>query len=642
MSEQSIHTLQINITLGTAGHVDHGKTALIKLLTGCETDRLKQEKERGMSIELGFAPCRMGDLEVGIVDVPGHENFVKTMVAGATGIDGVIFVVAADDGIMPQTREHLDILTLLGVRYGLVVLTKIDIVNSDRVESMQAELKRFLRGTFLQNAPICPMSNITGQGFDGFYTALNALIGTIQPKSIEGVFRLPVERTFSVKGFGTVISGIPASGSAKVGDELVLLPAGVKSRIKAIQVYGRNADTVKSGQCAALNLPRLDYKIVQRGNVLAEPGYFESVKWFLCTLKMLDDEGVLLKNGTKLKFHTGTSEVTASAYLLESNVATASQETFVQVRTDEPVVAAPTDRYIIRALSPVRTIGGGMVIEAMEHKIKRTREGLIDSLHQQAQAILKNESFVSYCLQHAPDFAARIKEIAVCVKLLPSKAKEIVEQLIANRRVFELSGELFMHAYAFEKVSNLLVQTVEQFHMENPQSPGIEKEALLQRSGLKKEVFDGVFNALLKDNKLTMRKERIALPSHSEQFNPKQQVLLEKVEAVFKKDLFAPPSIDDVVLQIGYDVQDVNRTIRLLTEQQRLVRVEQYLFFHTEAIEQAQQRIIEHINGQGQGRLESVKFKYLVDTTRKYALPLLDYMDKIGVTRRVGNTRYLK
>jgi selenocysteine-specific elongation factor len=633
-------TSQINITLGTAGHIDHGKTSLIKLLTGCETDRLKEEKERGMSIELGFAPCRLGELEVGIVDVPGHEHFIKTMVAGATGIDGVLFVVAADDSIMPQTREHLDILTLLGVRHGLVVLTKIDLVTPERIESVQDQLKQFLYGTFLQDAPICPMSNITGDGFDGFYTALTAMIGTIEPKSVKGVFRLPVERTFSVKGFGTVVSGIPASGSAKIGDELELLPAGVKSRIKTIQVYGRDAEAVKSGQCAALNLPKLDHKIVERGNVLAEPGYFRPARWILCTLKILNDEGARLKNGTQLKFHTGTIEVTATAYLLESNTAGASQETFVQIRTDQPVIAAPTDRYIIRGLSPMRTIGGGMVMQAMEHKIKRTQENLVQNLHRQAQAIVNNESFVTYCLEHTPDCAAKIKDITGVVKLRPSQVADILKQLIADKRLCELPGELFVDAGVLEKISTLLVRQVEQFHQEEPQSPGIEKESLLRQSSLKKEVFDGVFNGLLQANTLILRKERIALPSHSEQFDSKQQALLEKVEAAFKKDLFAPPSTDDAALQIGHSVQAVHRTIQLLTEQQRLVRVEQNLFFHTEAIVQAQQRIVEHI--QGQGRLESVEFKYIIDTTRKYALPLLDYMDKIGVTRRVGNTRYLK
>ncbi len=642
MSEKSTNTGRINVTLGTAGHIDHGKTALIKLLTGCETDRLKQEKERGMSIELGFAPCRLGDLEVGIVDVPGHENFVKTMVAGATGIDGVIFVVAADDGIMPQTREHFDILTLLGIRHGMVALTKIDLVSPERVEQVKADLKQFLRGTFLENAAICPMSSITGQGFDGFYTALKAMIEIIQPKSTEGIFRQPVERTFSVKGFGTVVSGIPAVGLARVGDELVLLPAGIKSRVKTIQVYGQDADIVQCGQCAALNLPQLDYKMVERGNVLTEAGYFQSAQWFLCTLTMLSDEGIHLKNGTKVKFHTGTSEVTAAVYLMESDTAVGSQQTYMQIRTDAPVVAAPTDRYIIRALSPVRTIGGGMVIEAMTRKLRRTQEGLLETVRQQACAILQNESFVCFCLLHAPDKAAKTKDIAVRVKLYPEKVSEILSGLVTGKQALELSGGLYIHTEVFDQVSNFLLKNVEQFHAQNPQSPGIEKEQLFRQSCMVKVIFDGVLERLLKNQQLIIRKDRFSLPQHCEQFDPKQQALLEKVEDMFRNKLFAPPKAEDTAAQAACGIQDVTRTIQLLIEQQRLVRVEQNMLFHADAVALARQRIIEHIQSEGQGCLESVKFKYLIDTTRKYAIPLLDYMDKIGVTRRVGNTRYLK
>lgn len=635
-------TTQKNITLGTAGHIDHGKTALIKLLTGCETDRLKQEKERGMSIELGFAPCRLGDLEVGIVDVPGHEHFIKTMVAGATGIDGVIFVVAADDGIMPQTREHLDILTLLGIRHGLVALTKIDLVRTERVETVRTELENFLRDTFLQNAPICPMSAITGVGFDGFYTALQAMIMGIQPKSIEGVFRQPVERAFSVKGFGTVVSGIPAAGSARVGDELVLLPAGTKSRIKAIQVYGRDAQTCQSGQCAALNLPQLDYKSIERGSVLAEPGYFQPAQWFVCTLTMLNTDGPSLKNGAKLKFHTGTSEVTATAYLLEGDAAVPLQQTYIQVRTDAPLVAAPTDRYIIRSLTPVRTIGGGMVIEAADHKTKRSQKDLLETLRQRAQAIQNTESFVNECLLRTSNYAVSTKDIAVCINRHPSEVTEKLHQFTADAKVLELPDGLWMHIDVFERMSKNLIGCVEQFHHTRPQSPGIEKELLFQQSGLTKAIFDGVLGCLLAQNKLVIRKDRIALPVHTEQFDPAQQTLLKKVEAVFQKNLFSPPKIEEAADEIKQSIQDVRKTVQLLVEQKKLVRVEKDMYFSTEAVETAKQRIIDHINGEGQGCLESVKFKYLVDTTRKYALPLLDYMDKISVTRRLGNTRYLK
>ena len=642
MPDQTTDASQINITLGTAGHVDHGKTALIKLLTGCETDRLRQEKERGMSIELGFAPCRLGDMEVGIVDVPGHENFVKTMVAGATGIDGVIFVVAADDSIMPQTREHLDILTLLGVRHGMVALTKVDLVSEERVESVIGELQTFLQGTFLQAAPICPMSSITGQGFDGFYTAMKKMTQDIQPRSTEGIFRMPVERMFSVKGFGTVVSGIPTSGSAKTGDELTLLPSGDKSRIKAIQVYGQDAEAVKSGQCAALNLPQVDYKSVHRGNVLTETGYFEPAMWFACTLQLLELEDQVLKNGSKVKFHTGTSEVTGTVYLLESESVMSGQETLIQVRSERPIVAGPNDPYILRGLSPSRTLGGGSIIQPMERKIKRSHLDSVKDVQTLASAVGEPMSLVEYCIRNAVGYAIKLSDVSLRTKLHPKQVARLIQNLIEQDRVLVLTGNVYMHSKSLARIADMLTQWTKQFHQQKPDSPGIEKEQLLSQSELDKKVFDVVINLLLEREELILRKDRLALPSHKEQFDPAVQKLLHSVESMFSENLFNPPKIDEISSELRQDVQVVNKAIGLLIEQQIIIRVEQNLYFHTDAVEEAKRRTIEYIQTEGKGQLESVQFKYLLDTTRKYAIPLLDYMDKIGVTCRVGNTRYLK
>ncbi len=516
---------QINVTLGTAGHIDHGKTALIKLLTGCETDRLKQEKERGMSIELGFAPCQLGDLEVGIVDVPGHENFIKTMVAGATGIDGVIFVVAADDSIMPQTREHLDILTLLGVRFGMVAMTKIDLVTPERVEQVTEELQQFLRGTFLQDAPICPMSSITGAGFDGFYTALKDLIAKVKPRDTDGVFRQPVERVFSVKGFGTVVSGIPASGAAHIGDEVVLLPQGTKSRIKAIQVYGRQADQVQSGQCAALSLPQIDTKSVVRGNVVTLTGYFEPARWWLCHLRLLASEIAALKNGAQVKFHTGTSEVSATVYLLDCDIAQPGQSAYVQIRTDHPIIAGPTDHFILRCPSPARTLGGGLVVESLQRRIKRSKPGVLEDVAARTQAVIKPLSFVEYAVAQAPDIAAKANEIAIRTKLPVARVTACLEMLVGQGRVLQIGTGLYMHQDIWTRIATDLLERIARFHQEQPGSPGPEREKLLIEMGLKKPVFDGVVAGLQTQDKLAIRKGRLALPNHTESFAPQVQNL---------------------------------------------------------------------------------------------------------------------
>jgi selenocysteine-specific elongation factor len=635
-------TAQKNITLGTAGHIDHGKTALIKCLTGCDTDNLKEEKERGMSIELGFAPCTVSGLEVGIVDVPGHENFIKTMVAGATGIDGVIFVIAADDGVMPQTREHFDILTLLGVKYGIVALTKVDAVEPARMKKVTAEIQDFFAGTFLQDAPILPVSNVTGEGFDAFYEALQNLVDVIEPKKTDGVFRLPVERTFSVKGYGTVVTGIPVAGSIKIGDEVVLFPHETKGRIKAIQVYKRNSDTAMVGQCAAINVPQWDYKDIDRGCTVTIGDYFSPQQWYLCGLRLLADVKSQLKNGANVKFHTGTSEVVATVFLLQDSNVAAGRECLVQVRLDRPqcIVAAPRDRFIMRSLSPVQTIGGGIIIEALAGKLKRKDERVLQDAQDRAKAVISERDWVEYCIKTAENYAASENEISIRAKMLPGPLKEILAALVDEGRILNLSPKLFVHRETCRDVRQKLLDIVGEFHHSKPESPGMSTEQLLEASRLKKDVFDGLLEKLVSQGGLVEKKHRLALPEHRETFSGDEQKLLSSVESLFKARPFDPPVYDEVVEHTKEDPEKIRKILKILLEQEQLVRVDKDLFFHREAVEQARRILTSYINKEG--GLESVKFKYLLNTTRKFAIPLLDYFDRIGVTRRAGYTRYLK
>ena len=631
---------QRNITLGTAGHIDHGKTALIKLLTGCETDRLKAEKERGMSIELGFAPCVLADMEVGIVDVPGHENFIKTMVAGASGIDAGLLVVAADDGVMPQTREHLDILTLLGVECGMVALTKVDCVPPQRVQAAMQEVENFLIGTFLEGAPILPVSSITGEGFEGFYEALKDLVASVEPKGVEGVFRVPVERAFSAKGYGTVVAGIPVSGSVEIGGEVVLLPEGTKGRIRAIQVYGRDSSQALAGQCAALNVPQWDPKAIGRGNVVTVADYFSPSSWYLCELKLLDQERAGLKNAQRVKFHTGTSETTAAVYLFQDTTLKPGGRCLVQVRLNEPLVAGPRDHFIVRTLSPARTIGGGIVIEALPRRLKRSHPEVVEDVRARAAAVATPGDFVEYCVRSAESFAAAEKELSRRSKIPSKQLAELLAQRVADGRVLQLGGRLYMHVDTAEQLRQRLGTLVGDFHRRQPESPGIGREQLQIDADLRKDVFDHVLRLLLSEGGLVERKGRLALPQHREQFNDAEQELLAKVEELFRNRPFDPPGVSEVADATRKAPPEVERAMRLLVEQQHLVRVDQKLHFHAEAVATARERLIAYI--QENGGLESVKFKYLLDTTRKYAIPLLDYFDKIGVTRRVGYTRHLK
>ena len=633
---------QTNITLGTAGHIDHGKTALIKCLTGCDTDLLKAEKERGMSIDLGFAPCTVSDLEVGIVDVPGHENFIKTMVAGASGIDGAIFVIAADDGVMPQTREHLDILTLLGVRHGIVALTKVDCVGPDRVQNATDEVRNFLAGTFLEDAPILPVSSITGEGFDIFYEALKELVGSIRPKKTDGVFRLPVERVFSVKGYGTVVTGIPVSGSVGIGDEVWLFPHGARGRIKAIQVYKRNSQIAMVGQCAALNVPQWDYRTIERGNTVTLGEYFRPEQWFLCKFRMLGHVKSPLKNGASMKFHTGTSEVVATIYLPGGNSVAPGCECLVQVRLNPPVriVAGPRDRFILRSLSPADTIGGGMIVEAIPKKLKRNQDEVVRDAEDRAKAVLVEKDFVEYCVKNAERLAAGEGEISVRTKTLRKPLTAILAELAAQGAILDLASGLFIHRDTLTNLQQRLITILEDFHRDKPESPGLSPEQLHEASKLRKDVFDGVVGLLISQGKLIEKKHCLALPEHRERFSEAEESLLLSVESLFKARLFNPPKLEEVFEHAAATRENVQKILRILIEQELLVRVDKDLLFHRDAVEKARNILVSYINEQG--GLESVKFKYLLDTTRKFAIPLLDYFDKIGVTRRAGYTRYLR
>lgn len=633
-------SVQFNITLGTAGHIDHGKTALIKCLTGCDTDKLKAEKERGMSIDLGFAPCTVSELEVGIVDVPGHENFIKTMVAGASGIDGVIFVIAADDGVMPQTHEHLDILTLLGVKYGVVALTKVDCVSADRLDSVTAEIKDFLIGTFLQEAPILPVSSITGQGFDEFYEALKELVDSIEPRKTDGIFRLPVDRAFSVKGYGTVVSGIPVCGSISTGDEVTLFPHDIKGRIKAIQVYKRQSNSAMVGQCAALNVPQWDYKTIKRGCCVTCGEYFSSRQWFLCTLRILTGIKSPLKNGANIKFHTGTSEVVATVYLLQGNNIAAGDESIIQVRLNESIVAGPGDHFILRSLSPAQTIGGGIIIESISRKLKRNRPEVLQDVQERAKAVQTDIGFVEYAIRTAESFAVDQSELSIRTKKLPKTLNETIKELTESGKVLDLNSKLYIHCDTFIDIQQQLIDIVGDFHRKKPESPGLAIEQLYEASGLRKDVFDGLFKHLITKGKLVEKKHRIGLPEHRESFSDYEQELICNIESLFSERPFNPPTQQEVVDSTKATPDEIQRIIKILIEQEYLVRIDKDLYFHHDAVEKARNILVSYITEHG--GLESVKFKYLLDTTRKFAIPLLDYFDRINLTRRVGYTRYLR
>jgi len=636
----------LNLTVGTAGHVDHGKTSLVRNLTGCDTDSLKEEKERGMSIDLGFAPFAHRGLEVGIVDVPGHESFIRTMVAGATGIYCVLFVVAADDGVMPQTREHLDILALLGLRNGLIAMTKSDRVSPERLQEAEQQIRAQVAGTFLAGAPIVPVSNITGDGLLDLRERLAEILPTISPRDTGGPFRLPVDRSFAVKGFGTVVTGIPVSGSASIGDELQLVrqsnPVPESGRLRSVQVYQKQADTALAGQCAALNVPQWKHSGIRRGDAVVAPGFFSPHEWILCRLRVLLADRNQLRNGERIRFHAGTSDVTGSVYLLEGGRLGAGEEGVVQIRLDTALVLGPRDRFIVRSQTPPRTVAGGQVLEGLKRRLKRTLEETLTYAAEKAEAVNAPARSVELAIRRSGMTGAAVDELSRNTTLLPEEVAACLGQLKAGTVVVELGNGAFVHRETVDEAAAALVQALENYHRQEPLSSGATRPKLIEFAVVAAGCFEAAIAALIAQGRVAFNEttRRFAMASWKPQLPEAVAALCEQLESIFKQRLFNPLSVSEAGLELGARERDLQQAIKALKDSGRLVEVPEGILFHADAVAEAAAIAVRHF--ESEDRLESVKFKYLLNTTRKYALPMLDHLDAIGVTRRAGNTRFLK
>jgi selenocysteine-specific elongation factor len=421
---------------------------------------------------------------------------------------------------------------------------------------------------------------------------------------------------------------------------VVLLPQGVRGRVKTIQVYKRPGNVVLAGQCTAMNIPQLEHSAIERGHVIAAPGYFEPQTWCVGTLRLLAHEGATIKSGLRLKLHTGTSELLAAAYPLEAAVVEAGQEALVQFRLDALVVAGPGDRFIVRSLSPVRTIGGGVLIDTMGQRLKRHRPQLAAELGERARAVGDDKAFAECCVRWAPAMAIGERELSVQVKLPAARVRTIAAELTREGKLLALGSAGWMHAETARTAGERLVEMVGEFHRQSPESPGMTLEELRTSCGFSKEVLEALVGQLKVQGRLVQRNQRLALPTHRETLAGPDQKLFEAIEALFRGRPFNPPEEEDLVAATGARCEDVRRVMKILMEHERLVRVPEEMYFHREAVEKAREILVGELKAAG--RLESVRWKYLLNTTRKYALPLLDYFDRIGVTRRLNNTRYLK
>lgn len=632
-----------HVVIGTAGHIDHGKSSLVKSLTGIDPDRLKEEKERGLTIDLGFAPLILPDQRrVGIIDVPGHERFIKNMVAGATSIDFVMLVIAADDGIMPQTREHIEIMKILNIRKGMVVLTKVDKVPSDLLELAQEEIREFCKGTFLENAPMSLVSNVTGEGMEDLQKTLCACVSAIEPHTPEGVFRMPIQRVFSKHGHGTVVTGVPVSGRIGVGETIEILPGGEKGRVKKIQAYGLDVDFAQAGQSSAINLKDIDYKQTDRGNVAAMPGYFEpAVFWegkFTYSSAMKRPLGYL----TPVRFHTGTSETLGKLAILGKTELVPGEEAYVQIRLDEPVVAVSGDYFVLRLSSPTITIGGGMIIGTGNKKLKRFREKVIDRLQEKEQAICQLEDRVELGLKLAGFIPVKEESLLPVSNVPLEKLKEVLGSLVAEERIMLIKSHTprYIHASNFEELKKRLIGCVENFFRKYPHRTYVDKLAIQNQLGVENNLWELLLSDSIAGQSLGMQGKSLFIPGRKVVFSEGETELLKAVEGCFLEQLFSPPKTDEVAGILKKSENAVLPLVEFLLENGAIVEVAREIVFHRLALEKAKGLILQVIKAKGE--LIAADFRDSLGTSRKYIIPLLEYFDQIGLTSRHGNIRVLK
>ncbi len=636
-------TRRKNIMLGTAGHVDHGKTALVKMLTGCETDTLAEEKERGLTIDLGFAPCRLaGDRVVGVVDVPGHVDFIRNMVAGAHGVDVVILVVAADDGIMPQTHEHLQILTLMGLRHGLVALTKIDLVAPERRAEVAEQVRRLLAGTFLENARVCPVSNVTGEGFEAFFDALNAAVDGCQERPTSGLFRMWVEDVFTIRGPGTVVTGIPSRGSIRSEDSLVLLPCGLHGHVRHLQVYGEDACEGRAGECVAANLPEFDHQEVKRGMLLTTAENLSGVSIAEAELRILPGIKGRVEDFIEAHLHVGTASVLAHVAMLENTEMSAGQAQMVQLRLSEPLPLVPGERFVLRANLPAQgqtglvTLGGGRILGIGNVRLRRRKAWTVSSLAARREALDTPARWCELMLRETPQPQSARELQAKCFLTAP-ELQMVLKQLRSEGLVLETAGGTLVHKAAVEAAASRMNDAILAFHAANPQRAGIAADELFASVGAHPEICRLAAELLGRSKQIERQGPVYSRTGWSARLSDRDQQLAQQITAAFSAAGWAGPAASELAPRFGQHVERIEKLLQLLAEKGVLVKIDQHLFIHRDALGSARDVALRLFRQRPM--FSTMDFRDALGVSRKFAVPLLDYLDKMRFTVRSGNTR---
>ncbi len=636
-----------HVIIGTAGHIDHGKTALVKALTGRDADTLAEEKRRGITIELGFVfmDTPSPDKQIVFIDVPGHEKLIKTMVAGASNIDAAVLVIAADEGINVQTREHFEILKLLDIPRGIIALTKTDLVEKDHIQQLKTDVKDYIQGTFLEDAPIIPVSSVSGSGIDNLKASLFRIAEKVTPRVDRGTFRMPIDRVFTMRGFGTVTAGTVLSGTIKEGDKVEIFPEGLISRVRGVQVHHSKTNQSCIGKRTAINLPDIEKEKLRRGQTAAAPGSLTPTNRLDAKLHLLKSCEKKLKNRERLRLHTGTSEIICRLVLLDRDKLSPGETAFVQFVLEAPNVALPQDRFVVRTFSPLITIGGGIILDAAPHKHKRFSSQTVKELSMLdgnlddtvEQVFLKG----AFSPQSAAEVAKKIgKEEeniveAVFSKLSSGKIISIKSSKAAGKNI------RYLHEFAYANLRNKLLGIL-QHYFEKNLYVSLAPSSVLRSEFLKLSddyVFRYILAELIADKTIYEKDGKIGLPGHKVKMTSREQTTADKIEEIYKSTKFKTPIEEDVRIQVGLEPLEFKNILTGLLNQDRLVRLSKNVIYHKDTVAEVKKLVIDNIK-----KNQSITIAELRDRlqfSRKYAQAILEYLDASGLTTRLEDKHIL-
>lgn len=636
----------MNVIVGTAGHIDHGKTALIKALTGIDTDRLPQEKQRGITIDLGFADLTLGYTHFGFVDVPGHERFVKNMLVGASGIDLVLLVVASDEGVKPQTREHFDICRLLGIDRGIIVLTKSDITDAETQDLARLSVAEMISGTPFENAPILTVSTKTGYGVDHLKEVLQTVSASIPPRTGNLIARLPVDRGFSVRGFGAVVTGTLATGRIDVGTEMELLPNGHKVRVRGIQVHGKSVKHASSPQRVAVNLGGIDHSKVERGMVLADAGVLRPTQIIDAEIKVLPTAAKALRTRQRIRIHLGTTEALARIQVLnETGKIEPGCRDFVQIRLESPVIAVHGERFIVRSYSPQITIAGGSVFDSQAAKHRRKDLTAVREHLSEMGSAVKSSEYVQRLVSQAGRNGLRISDLQARTALLKEILTSAINENIFAQKLVDCGGT-YVAADDFYDLCSRAKFEIEEFHKSEPLSKGIQREALRDciAGFLPNDVFHAIVNSLESSGSVIVDKDIVRTSAYQTILSPSETLLREKLCSIYTDAGLEVPKFEEALADAANIAKLDTRTARKIFSQfldsGEIVKVTDDFYFAKSAIDPLVE-MMQQMAATGDRTIDVAQFKDLAGVSRKYAIPLLEYFDRTHVTARSGDKRII-